>query len=151
MAKRAPTFRELAQIALHDLEALGNDAEVVCGPISTGGVGNPVFNLLIFSHAIEVLTDAGRPIFNQLPYEAGLADLHVVWMRDNPSAEYCEPILTEFYLPLLESNRIRRAWFLPGWETSKGATWEHGECRARGIDIRYLDDRWMYELNVPTL
>jgi len=149
VAKRAPTFLDLAQLAITELEARGEKVEMVCGPITTGGLGNPVVNILVFNYAIELLQDAGRPIFSQMPYEAGLSDLEETWQRDNPNERYCRPILDEFYARFLTPHFFKRAWFLPRWETSFGAQWEHRHFSDARIDIRYLPDDWMYGLKLP--
>lgn len=146
MAKRAPTFRGLTEMALKDLRALHGRAEIVCGPITTGGYNNVVVNLLVFNYAIEVLQDYGRPMFNQMPYEAGLADLEHEWKLKNQTETYCHPILTEFYEPLFYSRLIKGAWFLPGWEKSKGSTWEHERLTRYHIPTGYLPAGWMQRL-----
>lgn len=146
MAKRAPTFKDLAAIALDDLRTFHGKAEIVCGPISTGGYGNAVINLLAFNYAIEMLAHAGRPIWSQMPYEAGVADLEHAWKLEHREGAYCTPILEDFYRPLFDSKLIVRAWFLPQWNSSKGATWEHAYLMELDVDIRYLPTDWMYEL-----
>ena len=149
IAKRAPTFRDLTEMALKDLRLLGGRAEIVCGPITTGGYNNVVVNLLVFNYAIEVLQNYGRPMFSQMPYEAGLADLEHEWMLKNPGAPYCHPILTEFYDPLFRSKLIAQAWFLPGWETSKGSTWERERLTDYRVPVGDLPTGWMRKLILP--
>ncbi len=145
VARRGPTFTDLAQLALSELESMGGCAEIVCGPISTGGFGNSVANLLIFNHAIEVLKAAARPMWSQIPYEAGLADLEYGWRQKYPNESYCHPILTEFYDPVFSSGHIARAWFLEGargWRTSNGASWEHKRIEELGITQGYFLEAW---------
>jgi hypothetical protein len=52
---------------------------------------------------------------------------------------YPMPILEEFYLPLYQSGRIKKFFFVSGWESSFGATWEHDRAKELGIEIHYLD------------
>lgn len=154
MAKRGPTFADLKDMALEELKVLGGRAEVVCGPISTGGYGSGIANLAVFNHAIQVLQHHGRPMWSQMPYEAGLAELERQWKIENPGAKYCEPILTEFYQPLFDATPrlVCRAWFLDGkhgWKTSKGATWEHERMTSLGIPISYFAESWHSECRLP--
>lgn len=152
-AKTAATFSALAQVALTELEAFGGKAEIVCGPISTGGHGTVLANLLVFNHAIEVLVESGRPVWSQVPYEAGLAALHVAWEKEHPG-EYCMPIMTEFYWPLLQPHLVRRAWFLGGergWKTSTGAQMEWDRLGKLGIERCIFREEWHYRCRLPHL
>lgn len=152
--KVAESFSMLAERALTELKVHVGKAEIVCGPISTGGWGDATVNLLVFNDAIEVLKHAGRPMWSQIPYEAGLAKLEHRWKIETNDDGYCHPILTEFYQPLFDASPrlIRRAWFIDGergWETSVGAKWEHEKMLARGIDIEYFKHSW--HCHVPEL
>ncbi|MBP9668662.1 MAG: hypothetical protein KBE09_00025 [Candidatus Pacebacteria bacterium] len=153
VAIRGPTFRDLAEIAKGQLREWGGHAEIVCGPISTGGYGRPIANLLVFNHAIEVLKAHGRPVWSQVPFEAGLAELHHEWMKCNPHATYCLPIMTEFYWPILTPELVSRAWFIDGeygWETSTGAKMEWQRLGELGIDRRLFKDEWHRMCVLPT-
>ncbi len=69
-------FSDLCRQALEELAALEGRAEIVCGPITSGGENHTTKNLLIFNYAIEVLEGfLRRPMWSQIPYEAGLARL----------------------------------------------------------------------------
>lgn len=153
VAIRGPTFNDLAQIARTQLQAFNGNAEIVCGPISTGGYGKPIANLLVFHHAIEVLEAHGRPIWSQVPFEAGLAELHSEWMQKHPAETYCLPIMTEFYWPIMTKDLIRRAWFLDGehgYKTSKGAQMEWERLGELGIDRRLFREEWHRACVLPT-
>ncbi len=150
----AECFETLAILALYEVRSFNGKAEVVCGPISTGGWGDTVINLLTFNHAIEVLEAAKRPMWNQMKYEKGLALLEDKWRKENKGDGYCTPILTEFYAPIFDAEPalISRAWFIDGekgWHTSHGAQWEHKKMLERGIKIEYFRHEWHY--NVPDL
>ena len=142
MAVRAPTFEALTAKAIANLRESGW-SEMVCGPISTGGLGSIALNLLVFNYAIGALQFVGRPMWSQLPYEAGLADLEFEWKQKNLGEQYCHPILTEFYEPVFATGLIRRAWFIDTWETSVGARWEYEQMQRRGLDVSILPSRWL--------
>lgn len=148
------SFAHMAEIALKQLKAFEGRAEIVCGPISTGGFGRVFTNLLVFNHAIEVLTDARRPIWSQVPFEKGLARLEGIWKRENPGAGYCQPILDDFYGVLFDRSPklLGRAWFLNGefgWKTSKGATWERQRLQKIGVDVRDFEEAWHMHCVLP--
>lgn len=140
-------FADLVAHARQQIRRLEGRAEIVCGPITTGGTGHSGYNVLLFNHAIELLELEGRPMFNQIPYEYHLARLETIWKQKHPD-RYCQPILDEFYKPLFEDRRFRRAWFLPGWERSTGASWEHAQLQKLQVSISYLPDDWIYDLDV---
>lgn len=139
------TFRNLAQRAITKIQ-LTDAREIVCGPITTGGTGDPGLNALLFNHAIELLELEGRRMFNQIPFEYRLAQLETKWKEGNGG--YCRPILEEFYRPIFESGYLDCAWFLPGWEASTGAKWEHELLSRLEYEIEYLPERWLYTLDV---
>lgn len=128
----AATFQELGAIALKALERFGT-ATMVCGPITTGGTGSKEKNLEIFQTTIAFLDKSGFMIFSQMPFEEAL------WrIKDSP--EYREPadLMNGFYLPLLRSGLVTTLFFIPGWEQSFGANWEHRMATELGIRIVYL-------------
>lgn len=143
------SFADLARHAL-EVIAVRRLSEIVCGPITTGGFGEAGMNVLLFNHAIELLELEGRPMFNQISYEFRLAQLDTAWKKEG-NGDYCHPILTDFYEPIFRSRRLHRAWFLPGWETSVGATWEHEILSELRCSIMYLRKDWIYNLDVRSL
>lgn len=144
------TYADLVCHAKEHIARLSGKAEMVCGPITTGGFKHPGYNVLLFNHAIDLLRIEGRPMFNQIPYEFQLARLGSEWRGENGD-RYCRPILTEFYQPLFETRLFARAWFLPGWESSTGASWEHELLTNMGCAIQYLPEDWIYQLDVSHL
>lgn len=146
LADEDMTYEDLVSHARMQIEGMQGGAEIVCGPITTGGFGHPGYNTLLFNHAIELLILEGRPVFNQIPYEFQLARLESAWKKVNGN-QYCHPILSEFYQPLFELRLFTRAWFLPGWEKSTGATWEHSFLSALGCTISYLPEDWIYDFD----
>lgn len=143
----ADSFSELAEIGIAHIGKLGDNVEIVCGPISTGGLGNSEKNFEVFIAAIRAFKALGHNLFDQSPFEYGLGKLRQKWEEEHPEhTGYCMPILTEFYGVLFETGLIRTAWFIPGWESSFGAKWEHNEMLQREIAIRYLAPDWIEHL-----
>ena len=103
---------------------------MVCGPISTGGAGSLEANIERFNEAIFTLENLGQKIFNQIPFEKAIGRLHV------PGEDgYDWNILYHFYEPIFESGSIRRKFFIPGWESSVGATWERKQAAQLNIEV----------------
>ncbi|HEX8591422.1 MAG TPA: hypothetical protein VF696_01580 [Candidatus Paceibacterota bacterium] len=144
---KADSFAELVPLALAELKKFPTGAETVCGPISTGGRGSIEENFRVFGATITALTEQGRPIFSQVPYEERIFFFRKRWQDEGPSraGAYYMPILEEFYHPLLTSGLIRRAWFIPGWESSYGARWERDELTKAGAEIVDLTDEQVDE------
>ena len=129
----APSFKELADIAIKDLRAYG-PSSIVCGPITTGGTGYQVLNLEIFNAVIHGLRQQGEYVFTQIPYEFGLRRLVRAWEEQGNSG-YCMPILEVFYARLFESGLIEKGWFIPGWQSSFGTRYERNKLTEEGASI----------------
>ena len=145
---RATCFEELTAIALSELHKFPQGAEVVCGPISTGGRGSVLENLRIFSATIHALQGLGIPVFSQMPYEEKIFHFRNRWRTEDPTRvnQYYTPILLEFYHPLIQTGLIKKGWFIPGWESSTGAQWERIEFQKLGIEICDLEEGWIVAL-----
>ena len=126
------SFTEMAQFGLELLKTLPRPIIQVCGPLSTGGRGSFELNLLAFDETIDMLIAAGHTVFDQRPFEIPILALK------STTVDYDHRILDEFYLPLFQSGMIDEMHFLPDWQSSKGATWEHGIAEQYGIKIVYL-------------
>lgn len=136
---QATTFKELADIALGIMKRRGGNLEMVSGPISTGGVGTVDGNMKVFEQTIESLDKTGGVnVFSQMPFEPKMHELHNVWSKKNPGQEYCMPILEDFYEPVFSSGLVKTLNFIKGWESSKGARWEHEGCNRWNIRKVYL-------------
>ncbi len=129
------TFKELAKVALRVIHSVPYPLAQVCGSITTGG-GTPKQNMRRFALAIDRLSKSGEYMFSQMPFEKTMERLVLSWNGKG----YCWPVLEEFYRPIFESGRIRRAYFLPGWERSTGATWEYDVLSGLGIEIWILPE-----------
>lgn len=136
------SFSELVPLAMAELKKYTDGVEVVCGPISTGGRGTPEANLKVFEATIKGLQAEGRPLFNQMPYEERIFFFRKQWQESAPenAGKYYTPILEEFYRPIFEAGLVKKAWFIPGWESSQGARWERELLTKVGAEIIDLTD-----------
>jgi hypothetical protein len=106
---------------------------MVTGPISTGGLGTREKNLEKFKQTIFDLYTDGHSLFDQTVFNGKFS--RFVEHIDG----YPMPILEEFYLPIFKSGKIKKFYFIKGWESSFGASWEHDRAQELGIEIIYLD------------
>ncbi len=141
---KTSSFAELVAIAIEEIQKFPNGADFVCGPISTGGFGSLAVNMRIFAKTIQELQRLGIHIFSQMPYERQMSVFLNRWRSEDPSraGEYFTPILTDFYQPLFDLKLIHRGWFIPGWETSVGATWERERLSRARINICDINRDW---------
>lgn len=133
---KATNFFELSLVALKIVRREHCELTQVCGPI-TSGSGSVRENLRKFARAIYFLHAMGHNVFSQLPFERRLYELTKVWQKTHGNI-YCQPILDEFYKPIFESRFIVKAFFLPGWQESIGAAWEHRIMMDLGIRIDFF-------------
>lgn len=127
----APSFRELAVLAVDRLLKGPRPLCVVCGPITSGGTGNQMHNFEIFNAVVQEFERLGKQIFNQIPYEYGLRKLAHAWEAQGNTG-YCLPILSEFYEHIFECGVISEGFFIPGWRWSIGARWEREKLVSLG-------------------
>ncbi len=128
------SFADLAEIALTILRRMPQPSGEVCGPISTGGKGSIEANIAEFNTTIDRLLAQGLTIFDQVPFEQHIFDL----IAGGKGSRLQNELLEKFYSPLFTSGLINTLYFIPGWESSHGATWEHQQARELGINIVYL-------------
>lgn len=129
-------YLDASKIALSIIKEMPRPVGQVCGPITTGGVGSVKENLKIFSNTIEKLTQEGKNIFNQLPFEETLKRI-----RNNdwrPFSEKNLRLLKEFYGTVFESGLVENLYFIHGWEKSFGTTWEHRKTGILNLNRMYL-------------
>jgi hypothetical protein len=110
---------------------------MICGPISTGGKGSKKENLEVFSRAIERISADGLCVFSQIPFEDDMLRIY----KSDPKFQG-NRLLEEFYLPIFQSGLLKLFCFLPGWEHSVGATWEHEQAEALNIPRIYLAESY---------
>lgn len=146
----AASFEDLASIALTILvrmQAEQKDVHQICGPISTGGLGNKEANLRRFQNAIIVAKRRGLLVFDQMPFEGVIGRLATEHRERSGTNAYCEEILTVFYKNVFGSGVIKTAHFLPDWQTSHGTTWERKHLAEIGIGIAEYPVEWMAEVD----
>jgi len=129
----AHTFEDLLEVALKIIDRLPQPLGMVCGPITTGGLGCSEKNLEVLEKTIENLRKQGLTIFSQLPFEMPMFRIKKTTYYKGGSH-----LLETFYLPIFESGKVKRFYFIKGWESSGGATWENKQAKRIGIAIIYL-------------
>ncbi len=142
----AETFEELAKIAIEVLREMSEKENKpiveICGPISTGGLGNTKDNLERFDKAIKTACEKGMCVFTQLPFENAIGKI----MYKYPVTDgYHMDILDIFYRTIFSSGLINKALFLPDWESSKGARWERDLVTELGLEILEYPVEWLEE------
>jgi hypothetical protein len=131
-ATAADNFYRLVPIAFDVIDRGGSDA-MVCGPMTNGGLGDLRANYREFRRARKRLVSESKRVFDQLPFEA-----HLNRIAKLPRCPEEDQLLTGFYLPVFTSGKLKVFYFLPDWQTSYGAKWEHEQARILRIDIAYL-------------
>jgi hypothetical protein len=131
----AATFEELRDIAFRVLGRMPLGACMICGPITTGGVSLEE-NLARFNRAIDILAMCGENVFTQMPFEIPMQRIRV----GTDSYQSGALLLNTFYLPIFQSGKVTRLCFLPDWQTSNGAKWEHGHAEELAIERKYFRD-----------
>ncbi len=129
-AEGAKTFEELAKIALRIIDRMPQPVEMVCGPLTSGGLGSFEKNLQVFKKYIRLGEKVGLNIFDQLPFEP---HLHRIWEENN--AKDPNELLERFYGTIFKSGKIKQLDFIPGWRSSIGARWERKTARKLKIKI----------------
>jgi hypothetical protein len=141
--RSAINYHDLLSTAMIILRAMHHDhpfkpVTMVCGPISTGGKNSRKENLKVFSVAIDRMSADGMLVFSQMPFEDDMERI----FNSSPNLQGLR-LMEEFYLPILKSGFIKLMVFLPGWEKSIGATWEHEQSKALNIPRIYLAESYI--------
>ncbi len=136
---RAKNFNDVLQIGLKVAKqfSCGLPLAQVCGPISTGGLGNVSDNLWHFHRTIQKLKKEKILVFDQMPVEPIFEAFHKERIEKGETG-YTTDILGKFYLPLFQSGLIKRFYFIYDWESSLGAQWEHEQAKRFDIQVHYL-------------
>lgn len=132
--EKAQSIKDLYIIADRIMNRIPKPRIQVCGPILTGGKGSINANLEVFNNKIKELQEKNLNVLDQMPFED---PMHKMMLNFSKKDEYMESILTDFYLPIFEGNYINEVHFLPDWQSSYGATWEHEQASRLGIKIVY--------------
>lgn len=140
------TLEEAGALALAILKRMSEeDKEIIqlCGPMSTGGLGNLEDNMKRFQSAINIAYNKGLLVFDQIPFQSSIIRL-TKFKEGEPI--YNMDILEIFYRTIFESGYIKKALFLPGWESSKGARWERELVTQLGIPVEEYPPEWLENL-----
>jgi len=140
----AETYEEMLETALDILKNMPQPISIVCGPISTGGLGSIEKNLENYEKVINKLCDEGKNIFNQVPFEKAIEKIH--GKLEGTAWEKNQSLLDRFYLKIYKSGIIKKMYFIHGWESSHGAKWERELAGKLGIEIVDLPKDYLKEL-----
>jgi len=133
----AVMYTDLFVIALRIIDRMPKEnLTQICGPITTGGKGSRDENIKEFNKAIFFFISKGENIFDQMPFQDAMERL------SKDVEGYDTRILEHFYLPLFRSGKIKKLKFLPDWEGSKGANWEHKQIEILNIPFENLSNDW---------
>jgi hypothetical protein len=137
------SFEGAASIGIRILERMRQtEREIVqiCGPMSTGGLGNLSANMARFQLAIVRAQSQGLLVFDQIPFQNAIIRLSGF---EEGRRSYNHDILEIFYRRIFESGHVRRTLFLPGWEGSVGATWERKLVSDLGLVVVEYPEEWL--------
>jgi len=129
------SVKDLYTIAERIISRMPKPFVGVCGPIATGGLGSFEKNINFFNQKIKELQSKGFVVFDQMPFEEPMQRIK---SEDLKKGDYQNDILNDFYLPIFKSGLVSQFYFIPGWESSFGANWEHKLAQELGIEIVYL-------------
>lgn len=129
----ALTFEQLCQIALRIVRRLEAPVAMVSGPITTGGLGSIEKNIQRLDQVISELQSGGVSVFNQMAFEDSMQRIKATSYYKGGNH-----LLETFYLPIFESGLIQTIYFLPDWQSSYGATWEHAHATRLELACIYL-------------
>ncbi len=133
----AETLHDLLNTALCVLKKMPQPIVEVCGPMSTGGAGDLTANLKRFKNAVDVLFESGVTVFDQIPFQDAMMRI----TSHDAAVNYNTDLLDIFYNGIFSSGHIKKAYFLPEWQSSKGARWEREFLQALPIEIvEYPED-----------
>ncbi len=140
------TFEELAEVAVcivGRMSATGKEVVQICGPMSTGGLGNLKDNMARFRLAIDRAAENGILVFDQIPFQNEI--IRLCSFKEGQD-KYDWEILEVFYKRIFESGYVHRALFLPGWEDSVGASWERELTTKLGLIVEDYPVEWLQDL-----
>ena len=135
LVRKARTMKELGKIAMRVIKRMPEPVAMVCGPISTGGRGSVAANMKELKKAINALSKKSVKVFDQTAFEPQMKKI----AKGRPEYLTNETkLLEEFYLPLFEKEFVAMVCFMPDWQSSFGATWEHKQAKRLKLAIKYL-------------
>lgn len=107
----------LAHKAIERLRQLPQPAVRVCGPFTSGGFGYDE-NLRRFKVAEKLLKEKGYTVFEyfgEKSDEVQIREAGIPW----------ELVMEHYHAPILKADLLQKAFFMPRWQESNGAKWEH--------------------------
>jgi len=137
----ATSLEEVGRISVQHLARIASTGSVIqlCGPMTTGGAGNLEANMQRFEQAIYNAAKEGHVTFNQIPIQSA-----IIRITDHHQTKiYNTDILDVLYAQIFECGHVKTAYFLPDWESSRGACWERERTSALGIDIQECPEHWV--------
>lgn len=142
---KADSYEEAADIAIALLARMreqGKPIVQICGPMSTGGLGNLRENMQRFQRAVDIAIEKGITVFNQVAFQEAIIRLSSYQEGDT---EYDMGILERFYRRVFEAGHIDAFLFLPDWESSVGTRWEREVAAKVGIEVKEYPLEWLAE------
>jgi hypothetical protein len=133
--EKVSSFADMRIIAKRVLDRMPRPIAGVCGPIAeTGGLHSVEANLNVFNNKIIQLQKTGLQIFDQMPFEEKMQEFKAKMNQEN----FLKELNDDFYIPIFKSGIVSTFYFIPGWESSSGAKFEHQKALELGIKIVYL-------------
>jgi hypothetical protein len=132
--EEAQSIQDIFAVAKDVLSRMPDNLAQVCGPITSGGRGLVEENLKYLDKIIDDLQAQGIDIFDQMPFEKTFQRI----AYSKTSKEHHDDILTNFYEPIFRSKKITTLYFVPDWESSKGANWEYQKAKELGIETKFI-------------
>ena len=130
------SYEPLQKLAADTIESLKKAKQPivrVCGPLTTGGFGYDE-NARRLEKAEQYLEEHGHTVF-----KFGDSEAHI----KGKNYEY-NAVMEQFHQPILQSGLISEAYFLPGWEQSRGTTWERNFIKDHTtIVIKEFPEEWL--------
>jgi hypothetical protein len=102
-----------------------DDIVTVCGPVSNGGFGNLVENIVWLQRAEEIAMSHGLFVFEQTRLHGAFSRIAGVKDCNNETIEFPIGDIEELCHGILGHGFIKKGLFLPGWEDASG-TWAQG-------------------------
>jgi hypothetical protein len=139
-------FTDVAAMAITDCKRTFPDgAYLIIGPVLNGGIISADgkvdvgANIQLLRQLIRLYTERGVPIFSQLDYKDPLDYFRLLWEQESKTRNnrYCTLIYSDFYRPLIMSERIRGVYFVPN--TTRSRTAKHARKLLEAIKKPELD------------
>ena len=134
---------QCAGIAIKVLRRMPRPAAMVCGPLTTGN-GRYARNLIRLRFAIAKLRKQGTPVFDSSIFEESIRQ----FAKGETPQDRSRYAFQNFYGLILKTGRVRKLYFLPGWETSVGAVWMRRCARKIGLATEDIGEEFFPEPKV---